>query len=359
MGTRPFSAYNTHVLNTDNSRFLERKMSSGFHNRNKKDRRDSPSSSNRPRSNSKASSENQRNRTPPKNNINGKMPSVANSPATNNDPLVDAMASLALDSLKYVVGSRVLVKMNNGLSIKGEIIAYEPNHKIVMIKSPGTRSGLNKVELINLTHCVDITVEEEAQTAPGEMPGLNTNKLDVRFRESVEKKMKLITAFKAGVSPEGQRLFQTINKTLDELSWDGEKIVVFKEITIDPPYRPENIRGKDNKALKYVRNIVEKFFSDQEAAKGGTPSTATSSMSSSATSVDNAPTTASKSPSITTTIPNLPQAPAPPSKSGGGSNRSNRNNPGGGDRGGGGGRNKHGGGGGGHDGHHSKSMYSN
>ena len=57
--TRPFSAYNTHVLNIANSRFLDRKMSSGFHNRNKKDRRDSPSSSNRPRSNSKASSENQ------------------------------------------------------------------------------------------------------------------------------------------------------------------------------------------------------------------------------------------------------------------------------------------------------------
>ena len=63
------------------------------------------------------------------------MPSVANSPATNNDPLVDAMASLALDNLKYVVGSRVMVKMDNGLSIKGEIIAYEPNHKIVMIST--------------------------------------------------------------------------------------------------------------------------------------------------------------------------------------------------------------------------------
>jgi len=298
------------------------------------------------------------------------MPSVANSPATNNDPLVDAMASLALDNLKYVVGSRVMVKMDNGLSIKGEIIAYEPNHKIVMIKSPGTRSGLNKVELINLTHCVDITVEEEAQTAPGEMPGLNTQKLDVRFKDSVEKKKRLITAFKAGISPEGQRLFQAINKTLDEVSWNGEKIVVLREVTIDPPYRPENIRCKeDNKALNHVRKIVEKHISDQEAAKGGSPSTATSSMSSSATSVDcasvvTAASTTSKSPStnITTTIPNLPQAPAPPSKSGG-SNRSNRNNPGGGDRGGGG-RNKHGGGGGGgggggHDGHHSKSMYSN
>ena len=85
-----------------------------------------------------------RNRTPPKNNINGKMPSVANSPATNNDPLVDAMASLALDSLKYVVGSRVLVKMNNGLSIKGEIIAYEPNHKIVMISKLLQRNSKSK-----------------------------------------------------------------------------------------------------------------------------------------------------------------------------------------------------------------------
>jgi len=363
--TRPFSAYNTHVLNIAILGFLDHKMSSGFHNRNKKDRRDSPSASNRPRSNSKASSENQRNRTPPKNNINGKMPSVASSPAST-EALVDAMASLALENLKYVVGSRILAKMDNGLSVKGEIIAYEPKHKIVMIKSPGTRSGLNTVELVNLTHCVDITVEEEAQTAPGEMPGLNTQKLDGRLRDTVEKKKRLITAFKAGISPEGQRLFQAINKTLDEVSWNGDKIVVLREVTIDPPYRPENIRGKeDNKALKYVRQIVEKHISDQEAAKGGSPSTAPSSMSSSVTSVDSAvvttasataPTT-SKSPptTITTTIPNLPQAPAPPSKSGSGSNRSNRNNPG--DRGGGGGRNKHGGGG--HDGHYSKSMYSN
>ena len=60
------------------------------------------------------------------------MPSVANSPASN-DILVDAMASLALDKLKYVVGSRILAKMDNGMSIKGEILAYEQNHKIVMI----------------------------------------------------------------------------------------------------------------------------------------------------------------------------------------------------------------------------------
>ena len=60
------------------------------------------------------------------------MPSVASSPAST-EALVDAMASLALENLKYVVGSRILAKMDNGLSVKGEIIAYEPKHKIVMI----------------------------------------------------------------------------------------------------------------------------------------------------------------------------------------------------------------------------------
>ena len=58
------------------------------------------------------------------------------------------MASLALDSLKYVVGSRVLVKMNNGLSIKGEIIAYEPNHKIVMI----SKSLQKKFKVLRFLH---------------------------------------------------------------------------------------------------------------------------------------------------------------------------------------------------------------
>lgn len=71
----------------------------------------------------------------------------------------------------------------------------------------------------------------------------------------------------AGVSPEGQQLFLTITKTIEEVSWNGPNIVVMNQVTISPPYRPENCKGKnDSHALTHVRKIVEKHIKDQQMA---------------------------------------------------------------------------------------------
>jgi len=317
-------------------------MSSGYqHNRNRN--RDSPStpvsSSNRPRSNSKNSSDsNQKNRNA---TVNGKMPSVANSPTS--DHITDGMASLALENVRYPIGSRVTTKLNKGgPAMKGEVLGYDPNFKVVILKSSGSRPGRNNVSLVNLAHCSEMKVEEEGKEAPGELQSLNTQRLEQRFKDSIEKKKKLIMAFKAGISPEGQRLFQVINKTLDDVMWNGDKIVVMG-VTIEPPYRPESIKSSadNNKAKDHIRKIVEKHIRDQEAAKP-TASSTTSALSvaspSAAAVVAESPvaTTSTNSrttPSVTPSIPNLPQAPAPPSShssgnsSGKSSNfRSNRNN---------------------------------
>ena len=38
--------------------------------------------------------------------------------------------------------------------------------------------------------------------------------------------------------------------------WNGDKIVVMG-VTIEPPYRPESIKSReDNKALNHIRKIV-------------------------------------------------------------------------------------------------------
>lgn len=94
----------------------------------------------------------------------------------------------------------------------------------------------------------------------------------------------MIKAFKAGVTPEGQKLFQTISKTIDDTDWNGENIVIMGKTTICPPYMPDNIKGiPDSKAFQHIRKIVEKFYSDQMSvstpsaspektlAKSGTP----------------------------------------------------------------------------------------
>ena len=80
-------------------------------------------------------------------------------------------------------------------------------------ESSGTRPGRNNVTLLNLAHCSEMKIDEEGKDAPVELQSLNTIRLEQRTKDSVEKKKKLIMAFKAGISPEGQRLFQVINKT--------------------------------------------------------------------------------------------------------------------------------------------------
>jgi len=378
-------------------------MNSGYHNRNKKDRRDSPSSSSRPRSSSKTSAAvnneaNQRNRTPPK-SINGKMPSVANSPSSE-AIITDGMANMVLEKLPYPVGSKITAKLNTGApAMKGEIVAFDPKLKVVIIRTPGSRPGHHNVSILNLANCAEIKVDEECKESPGgPMPEVNIQKLDERRKMQIERKKKLITAFKAGISPDGQKLFQYINRTIDEILWHGEKILVMNKVIIEPPYRPENVRIKQGvkedestlKNLNHIRKIVERF-SETEVNKSSPHSTPTaaSAVSGSTAYTDSAasspvtaasvassrtsagppgpatPSTASPgsgASGLTTTIPNLPQAPAvPPSGTpvaaagsshskppgGGGSNpgggsRSNRNNAG---------RKQHG-----HDGHHSKPI---
>jgi small nuclear ribonucleoprotein (snRNP)-like protein len=294
--------------------------SSGSYNRNRN--RESPSTpvSARPRSNSKNSSESsQKNRNA---TVNGKMPSVANSPASGPDHLTDGVSNLTLDNIRYPIGSKVTAKLSRGGTImKGEVVAYDPAYKVVIIKSSGSRPGRNNVTLLNLAHCSEMKIDEEGKDAPVELQSLNTIRLEQRTKDSVEKKKKLIMAFKAGISPEGQRLFQVINKTLDDVMWNGEKIRVMG-VDIEPPYRPENIKSSpDNKALNHIRKIVEKHYRDLEAAKSSASSTpsalSVTSQSAATTEPASTPITANSrtTPTVTPSMPNLPQAPAPPSSS--------------------------------------------
>ena len=83
-----------------------------------------------------------------------------------------------------------------------------------VLGTPGSRPGHHNVSILNLANCAEIKVDEECKESPGgPMPEVNIQKLDERRKMQIERKKKLITAFKAGISPEGQKLFQYINRT--------------------------------------------------------------------------------------------------------------------------------------------------
>ncbi|XP_059814230.1 protein LSM12 homolog A-like isoform X1 [Hypanus sabinus] len=76
-----------------------------------------------------------------------------------------------------------------------------------------------------------------------------------RARTEKEEKLSQAYAISAGVSPEGQQLFQTIHKTIKECKWQEKSIIVMDEVVIVPPYQVENCRGKEGSALSHVRKI--------------------------------------------------------------------------------------------------------
>ncbi|KFQ27922.1 Protein LSM12, partial [Mesitornis unicolor] len=88
-----------------------------------------------------------------------------------------------------------------------------------------------------------------------------------KARTEKEEKMSQAYAISAGVSLEGQQLFQTIHKTIKDCKWQEKNIVVMEEVVIAPPYQVENCKGKEGSALSHVRKIVEKHFRDVESQK--------------------------------------------------------------------------------------------
>jgi len=53
------------------------------------------------------------------------------------------------------------------------------------------------------------------------------------------------------------------------VTWDGKDIRVMDQVTINPPYLPENVKGNMDKAVNHVKKIVEKHLKDQSEARSG------------------------------------------------------------------------------------------
>lgn len=54
---------------------------------------------------------------------------------------------------------------------------------------------------------------------------------------------------------------------IDEVAWDGEKIVVLNEVTISPPYRIENVSGEKEASVIHVKKIVDKHWKEQQSSQ--------------------------------------------------------------------------------------------
>ncbi|XP_050441736.1 protein LSM12 homolog A [Adelges cooleyi] len=172
----------------------------------------------------------------------------------------------------FSIGSVVMCTNCFDEEIEGEVLGFEPNTKMLILKCPSTTNNpmLNDINIVNLAFAKDVQVKKESNFNPPPLPSLNLNRLNNRVKTQIQDKKRQISAMSANVSPEAQKLYLTITKTIPEVSWQGQNIVVYDHVIISPPYKPENVKGTGNqedKAIVYIKNIVEKHVKDNASVQ--------------------------------------------------------------------------------------------
>lgn len=167
----------------------------------------------------------------------------------------------------FTIGSIVACKTCYNTVVEGEVQAFDPQTKMLILKCPATngKANQNDVYILNLALVSDVQVKKEVTTSPEPAKQLNLKKINARVRRNIESKRCLMDAVKAGVTQEGLMLFHTIGKTINEVTWEGPNIVIMNQVKITPPYKPDNVQGDGHtKAYIHIRKIVEKHLKDNQ-----------------------------------------------------------------------------------------------
>ncbi|XP_069490437.1 protein LSM12 isoform X1 [Ambystoma mexicanum] len=169
----------------------------------------------------------------------------------------------------FSVGSQVSCRTCQEQRLQGEVVAFDYQSKMLALKCPSSSGKANHADilLLNLQYVSDIQVLTDRTETPPPLASLNITKLAARAKTEKEEKMSQAYAISAGVSVDGQQLFQTIHKTIKDVKWQEKNIVVLEEVVISPPYQVDNCKGKEGSSLNHVRKIVEKHFRDVESQK--------------------------------------------------------------------------------------------
>jgi len=168
-------------------------------------------------------------------------------------------------------GSVVKCVTCHGEEFSGEVLAYDCEKKVILIKqaSSSGKAELNNISMLNMDYVESFQIIRNNNPQPQPLPSLDHKKLQRRYKEEVELKMLLAKAVLVGATREGINLFLFMKKLFKETVWDGLQIVVMDQVVINPPYTKESCSNysKDdlmssNQCLNQVRNMVERFHRD-------------------------------------------------------------------------------------------------
>ncbi|XP_076460284.1 protein LSM12-like [Babylonia areolata] len=184
-----------------------------------------------------------------------------------------AMAEKSKDAEYFTPGSQVRILLNNDTEIFGEVVGFEHETRFLWIKRPvvGQHERYD-LTFVNMELVANMEQREDNQIVPDPLPYVPIARVNNRLRVNVAEFRRQKLYVGENVSPEGQLLMDSIAKTIGEVRWQNDKIVVMECVMVEPPYTINEVHlipGKEsshnNTTLAHIRKIVEKHQQDERS----------------------------------------------------------------------------------------------
>uniref|UniRef100_A0A915K818 AD domain-containing protein n=1 Tax=Romanomermis culicivorax TaxID=13658 RepID=A0A915K818_ROMCU len=192
----------------------------------------------------------------------------------------------------FLYGAIVQCKTCWGEIVKGEVTAFDRHKKLLILKSLINNNTKQHIQFVNLEFVEDINIIKEP-TAPQQQTlsqnqqnnstsnnnnivgSHNFNHANVERRKQTEIERKRRSIAKVKISAGGQAVFLAIRKTIEELRWDGESIIVIEKVAVRPPYKSDNVQVHGSKSTttttaaaidaenvaQHIKKIIDKTWS--------------------------------------------------------------------------------------------------
>lgn len=181
-----------------------------------------------------------------------------------------------LPSYAFEPGQQVQCKTRFDDVFKGEVVAFDLNSKILIIKTPSSGTSTNHdLHFLVLDSVADVEILEDTHgECASELPSIDMKYVKAKQAAALGERLRLVEAVGNGVSRDGISLYTAFSKIFDRpnVSWkDKVKIVVMNNVVISPPYKESNCEplssNTQNDAVAYVRSNVRKFWEDSSKQK--------------------------------------------------------------------------------------------
>ncbi|KAJ0169436.1 hypothetical protein K1T71_015023 [Dendrolimus kikuchii] len=133
----------------------------------------------------------------------------------------------------FTIGSVVSTRTCYNENIEGEVLAFDPQTKMLILKCPSSSGNPKRhdVNIVNLSLVSDVQIKKEVSAMPEPPASLNLHRLNTRVRNSIETKRRL---------------------------WSGFNLTLESDSTL-----VENVLGdKESKPYNYIRKFVERHWRD-------------------------------------------------------------------------------------------------